>query len=848
MPSLSRVEADERAQKVRVDEYEIDLDLRGGPDTFATVTTIRFGCLEPDGETFVELKPLTLHEARLNGTPLDPGGLVDNRFALTGLREWNELVVTATMAYSRTGEGLHRFVDPEDGETYCYAQTFLDDAQRVFACFDQPDLKAPVILRVSAPAEWEVAGNAVGTLVGPGRWEFEPTRPLATYLVTLLAGPYHVRRDEHDGIPLVNYCRRSLAPHLDKDLDEIVGLTKSFLDRFHSLFGVRYPFGQYGQAFVPEFNAGAMENPGLVMFRDEYLFRSAVTDVERELRAVTIAHEMAHMWFGDLVTMRWWDDLWLNESFAEYLGVRVTAEASRFVDAWTGFAVARKGWGYAADQRPSTHPVAPESVVDTAHALLNFDGISYAKGASVLRQLVVFIGDEAFLAGLTSYFGTYAYGNATLADLLAELAASSGRDLGPWAEVWLRRSQVNTLRPEVTFGPAGDYDTVHIVQSVPPTGPTLRPHRLGVGVYRSGQLQHRMMVDLDPTHPRTAVPELTGVTAGDLLLLNDGDLTYAKIRFDPASHAAVTSTLPKLVDPLARALVWAATIDAVVDAEVSVADLLSLVSAGLPTETAVSLVRDLTRFTTCQAADAVSLQGGLLGRFLPPSALPAAEQLVARAFRARLESAPPGDGLALAALRGFLAAAGPDDVAEIRGWLDQGAPAGLEMDADLRWATVARLVSLGEVDQAMIDAEADRDRTASGAVNAARCRAARPDPDAKAAAWLTLTEDTSLSNRQVVAAAEGFWDPRHLDLTSSYVERFFADMPAVARRRTPPVLVHVALAAFPRYAVHPATAERALEFLGQSDVDPVLRRVVVDWTDELERALAGRAVWARGTR
>ncbi|MFD0819287.1 aminopeptidase N, partial [Micromonospora zhanjiangensis] len=437
MPSLTRAEATVRAALITVESYHVDLDLTGAAsaDRFRSAVTVRFRAAAGTS-TFAEVKPARLTRVRLNDADLDPAALADNRLPLAGLRAANTLTVEAEMAYSNTGEGMHRFVDPADGETYLYAMSFLDDVQRVFAAFDQPDLKAPVSLSVTAPADWTVAANGhlvngPGSAGGPGRWEFAPTAPLATYLVALIAGPYHVRRDEHDGIPLAIWCRRSLAGYLDADAEEIFDVTRRCLDRFHELFGERYPFGKYDQAFVPEFNLGAMENPGLVAIRDDYVFRSVVTESQREQRATTIAHEMAHMWFGNLVTMRWWDDLWLNESFAEYLGFRVAAEATRYDRAWTTFAMRRKAWGYAADQRPSTHPVAPTEVADAAQALLNFDGISYAKGAAVLRQLVAWLGDDAFLAGLRAYFAAHRFGNATLAGLLDALAGG-GRDLAGW--------------------------------------------------------------------------------------------------------------------------------------------------------------------------------------------------------------------------------------------------------------------------------------------------------------------------------------------------------------------------------------------------------------------------------
>ena len=564
MPSLSRAESTARGASITVESYQVDLDLTGGGERFRSHVTIRFRATGT--ETFAEVKPAKLLAVRLNGADLDPAVLDDNRLPLTGLAEENTLTVDAEMAYTNTGEGMHRFVDPADGETYLYAMSFLDDVQRIFAAFDQPDLKAPVTLSVTAPEHWTVAANAeLAANPNPGRWEFIPTLPIATYFFTLIAGPWHVRRDSHDGIPLGIYCRRSLAEHLDVDAEEIFTVTKQCLDRFHQLFDERYPFGKYDQAFVPEFNAGAMENPGLVTFRDDYVFRSAVTDTQRELRATTIAHEMAHMWFGDLVTMRWWDDLWLNESFAEYLGTRVTAEATRFGQAWTTFALRRKAWGYAADQRPSTHPVAPEQVADAAEALLNFDGISYAKGASVLRQLVAWLGDEAFLAGLNDHFARHRFGNATLADLLgsmettasarSELAntavASSettarGRDLSGWAEAWLRTAQVNTLRAEVTVDAAGRYAEVAIAQTAPPTHPVLRPHRIGVGRYAVDGTAERFEVDLDPKTDdgRTVLAGLAGEPAAAVLLPNDGDLTFAKIRLDPASADAVPLLLP----------------------------------------------------------------------------------------------------------------------------------------------------------------------------------------------------------------------------------------------------------------------------------------------------------------
>jgi aminopeptidase N len=835
VPSLTRDEAAARADLLAVRSYDVDLDLTGAGDgtRFESTVRISFTCGRPGAGTFVEMKDGTPREVTLNGGRVDPASLVDNRLPLTGLAADNELVVRATMAYSNTGEGLHRFVDPADDAVYLYAQSFLDDAQRIFACFDQPDLKAPVRLTVSAPPQWQVAGNGAGTQVSPGRWEFVETPTLATYLVSLLAGPYHVRRDAHDGIALGLYCRRSLAEHLDRDAAELFGITAACFDRYHEMFGVRYPFGKYDQAFVPEFNAGAMENPGLVTFRDEYVFRSAVTDSERQERAEVIAHEMAHMWFGDLVTMRWWDDLWLNESFAEYMGYRVVVEATRFTGAWTDFAVGRKGWGYAADQRPSTHPVAPESLPDAGLALLNFDGISYAKGAAVLRQLAAWIGDEAFLAGLRTHFTRHAFGNATLDDWLASLSQASGRDLRGWADVWLRRAQVNTLRPRVGIDPDGRYCSVEVEQTAPPDHPTLRPHRIGIGVYSGGSLARRVLVDLDPAADGgvTAVPDLVAVAAGDLLLLNDGDLSYAKVRFDEATLAALPRTLPALTDPLARALVWGAVLDAVRDAEMPVADLIALCAVALPTEAELTVFRDVVRFATSSAVD----------QYLAPADQPAARATLGRACQRALEAAEPGGDWQLVAARGFVACADGDDAARLRTWLDgSGAPTGLRMDEEMRWTVLVRLAALGQLSEAEIEAEYERDRSAQGAEYAARCRAARPDPAAKSQAWRAIVTDDGLSNRIVRAGAVGFWQPGQEELTRSYVPRYFAEMPDMAARRSPQVAWEVAAGAFPRYAVDADTLAAANRLLASSDVNPVLARVVADEADDLRRALAAR--------
>jgi aminopeptidase N len=827
MPALTRTEAAARAATVDVHEYEIDLDVTGGGDTFVARTVARFDA-RPGAGTFVEFEPASVESMTLNGSPVPASALGDGRLALTGLAEHNELVVTASMRYSNTGEGLHRYVDPADKSVYLYQHLFINNAGRVLPCFDQPDLKASFRLSVTAPADWTVAAN--GELVGRegGRWRFAPTKPIATYLVTLFAGPLHMRTDVHDGIPLALYTRASLAAELDDQAEELFTLTKQCLDRFHEMFDIRYPFGHYQQGFAPELNFGAMEYPGLVIFRDEMIYRSAVTDGQREYRANVIAHEMAHMWFGDLVTMAWWDDLWLNESFAEYLGTRVASEATRFKDTWTTFAMQRKAWGMRADQHPSTHPVAPAEVGDTDVALLNFDGISYAKGAAVLRQLVAWVGDDAFRAGLNKHFAAHAFGNATLADLLGALSRASGRDLSGWAEMWLRRPGVTTLRAAVTRD--GDtYAEVAVEQS----GPDPRPHKIGIGLYDrapDGTVVRRRLVEAElAASGRTVVAELAGERAAGLLLLNDGDLTYGKVRLDEVSATAVPSMLPLIGDSLARAVLWAATLDAVIDGERPVAELVTLVLSALPVETEVVIIEDVLRATR-----------GLVDRFAGPQARPAALELVAQAADRLLAASEPGGSRQLAAARGLIGAT--VETARLHGWLaGEGVPEGLAVDHDLRWLIIYRLAVLGATGPAEIEAEFLRDRSGVGEQWAARCRAALPAAAAKAAAWEAIVADGTLSNRLAEMTASGFWQPEQLDVLAPYVARYFAEMPAMMRVRSGMSAEKTATAAYPDVVVAPETRRLAAELLARDDLDPILRRVVQDADDDLRRALAARS-------
>jgi aminopeptidase N len=831
MPVLTRTEAETRARDLSVQQYAIDLDLTRGEDVFGSTTVIRFTAARAC-DTFVELKPAVLHRAVLDGVALDPAALDENRLPLAGLAEGaHELRVEADMRYSRTGEGMHRFTDPADGESYVYTQLFMDDVQRVAAAFDQPDLKAVFDVEVTAPPEWTVLGNAIATRTAPGRWRMATTAPLATYFLAVAAGPYHSVRTEHAGLPFGLHCRRSLAPYLERDAADLFDLTRRCFDRYHELFEEPYPFDSYDQVFAPEFNAGAMENPGLVVLRDEYVFRSAVTPSEAQFRAVVIAHEMAHMWFGDLVTLRWWDDIWLNESFAEYMGYQVIGEVTRYTGTWNDFAVVRKAWGSDADQRPSTHPVAPDpdAVPDTASALNNFDGISYAKGASALRQLVAWLGPQDFLAGVNEHFARHRFGNAALADFIDSLAGATERDVPAWAEAWLRTSGLDTLTPAASPAPSGWQ------LAVTHTGD--RPHRITVGLYdravaAPGRLVERDRITLDITATSVVSRRELPGPRPDLILLNDGDLTFAKVRFDEHSWETLADTLSSLPDALSRAVAWNAARDLVRDGRIAPSAYLELVGRHLPAETDPFLVDGVLVFARGHVAD----------RLLAPALRPAALATLAEVGRALLADGP--EDTRLSALRTVIGCAITEqDAAELRGWYEAGEiPGAPALDPELRWRLLLRLTVLGAAGPAEIDAELAGDTSAKGREGAARCRAALPDPAAKEAAWQAMFHDDSLSNYLFTATAQGFWHPEQAELVRDFVPRFYPDAAPLAARRGPAIAEALTRNGFPTAAVdaeHLALARKALTDPG---LTPALHRGLTDQLDDLARALRVRAL------
>ncbi|WP_159924116.1 MULTISPECIES: aminopeptidase N [Nocardia] len=852
-PNLTRDQAIERAATVAVENYRVELDLtdgagKPGEQTFFSRSTVTFTAT-PGANTFIDIVARGVRSAVLNGTALDVSGYDESTgITLTDLAERNELVVEADCEYSHTGEGLHRFVDPADDAVYLYSQFETADAKRMFACFDQPDLKATFDLAVTAPADWQVVSNAavVETLAPePGKHVFRTTPKMSTYLVALIAGPYaqwtDVYTDEHGSIPLGIYCRASLAEHMDAE--RLFTETKQGFGFYHRNFGVPYAFGKYDQLFVPEFNAGAMENAGAVTFLEDYVFRSKVTRASYERRAETVLHEMAHMWFGDLVTMKWWDDLWLNESFATFASVLCQSEATEYTNAWTTFANVEKSWAYRQDQLPSTHPIAAD-IPDLAAVEVNFDGITYAKGASVLKQLVAYVGLEPFLAGLRAYFADHAYGNATFDDLLSALEKSSGRDLSTWGAQWLKTTGLNILRPDFEVDAEGRFSSFAVVQEgAQPGAGERRVHRLAVGVYddQDGKLVRikRVELDLDAAE-RTEVPELIGVPRGQFVLVNDDDLTYCSIRLDADSLDVLVNRIADIAQPLPRTLAWSAAWEMTRQAEFRARDFVALVGRGVGAETEIGVVQRL-----------LMQANTTLGSYADPEwAATTGWPEYANRLLELAREAEPGSDHQLAfvnALTGAKLSAWHTEV--LRELLD-GDPAkvglpGLVVDTDLRWRILAALAAAGEIDAEgldtpVIDQELSNDPTAAGKRQAAAAATARPIAEVKEQAWATVMGDDSVPNVTARSIVGGFAPAGQDELLTSYVERYFAEVPGVWERRSSEVAQTVVVGLYPHWAISEDAVAVADKFLA-GDHPPALRRLVSEGKAGIERSLRARA-------
>jgi len=850
LPNLTRDQAIERAALITVDSYRIDLDLtdgNGNPGerTFRSITTVEFDALA-GADTVIDIAADTVGNATLNGRELDVSGYDESvGIELTGLAEHNVVVVDAHCRYSNTGEGLHRFVDPVDSEVYLYSQFETADAKRMFACFDQPDLKAVFDLSVTAPRHWQVVSNGGPVSTEGGLHTFATTPRMSTYLVALIAGPYarwdDTYSDEHGEIPLGIFCRATLAEFMDAE--RLFTQTKQGFGFYHKNFGVPYAFGKYDQLFVPEFNAGAMENAGAVTFLEDYVFRSKVTRASYERRAETVLHEMAHMWFGDLVTMRWWDDLWLNESFATFASVLCQSEATEFRQAWTTFANAEKSWAYRQDQLPSTHPVAAD-IPDLAAVEVNFDGITYAKGASVLKQLVAYVGLDHFLAGLRDYFRAHAFDNATFDDLLSALEKASGRDLSDWGRQWLKTTGLNTLRPDFDVDADGRFTRFAVAQSgaAPGAGET-RVHRLAVGIYDddgSGKLVRIHREELDVSGESTEVPALAGVSRGRLALVNDDDLTYCSLRLDAESLQTALERIADIAEPLPRTLVWSAAWEMTRDAELRARDFVSLVLGGIHAETEVGVAQRLL----------LQAQTGL-GSYADPDwarsdGWPAfADRLLELA-----RGAQAGSDHQLAFVNALCSSVlSSRHVGVLADLLDHDPAdlglAGLAIDTDLRWRIVTALAAAGEIDAdgpetPFIDAEVQRDPTAAGKRHGAQAATARPQLAVKEAAWTRVTEDDTLANTTARSIIGGFVEPGQAELLKPFTERYFAAIPGVWERRSSEVAQTVVIGLYPSWDISDDGIAAADRFLDQPELPPALRRLVVEGRAGIERSLRAR--------
>ncbi|KQR66629.1 aminopeptidase N [Frigoribacterium sp. Leaf172] len=842
--NLTRVEAQERRSIVDVRSYEIDLDLTRGDEVFGSSTTVRFTAT-PGASTFIDALTRTVHSVVLNGTALDASAVSDGvRIQLDDLAAENVLEVVADAEYTNTGEGLHRFVDPVDGEVYLYSQFEVPDSRRVFAVFEQPDLKATFQFTVTAPARWQVVSNQ--TTPEPvvdgenGTWTFAPTPVLSSYITAIIAGPYDVVRSDltsADGrtIPLGIFTRRSLTEYLDADY--IFEKTRQGFAYYEEKFQYAYPFEKYDQLFVPEFNAGAMENAGAVTFVETYVFRSKVTDAIKERRVVTILHELAHMWFGDLVTMKWWNDLWLNESFAEWASTISTAEATEWTEAWTTFQAMEKSWAYRQDQLPSTHPVVA-TINDLEDVQVNFDGITYAKGGSVLKQLVAWVGIDAFYAGVAAYFQKHHHSNTELSDLLVELEATSGRELTSWSELWLETAGVNTLRPELEVDADGVITSFAVLQEAPADYPTIRPHRLAIGLYarRGEKLVRTDRVEIDVDGPRTEVPELVGLSRGDLVLINDDDLAYAKIRLDEASLETALAHLSGIADPLARALVWGSVWDATRDAETRASDYVRLVLDNIATETESTTIRT-TLSQLLQAART----------YVAPSHRASTITAVGDGLWALAQGAEAGSDAQFQFVTFFAAIASTETHREALAGLIDGSTTleGLTVDTDLRWQLLEGLVLVGGAGEAEIDAALAADNTANGAQAAARARATIATTEGKQAAFASIVDSAEQPNAIVRATTLGFQHANDPAVLQPLVEPYFASLTGIWESRSYHIADTLVSGLYPAGLADQALVDASYAWLEANPEVPALRRIVSESVSGVERALRAQETDAR---
>ena len=835
--NLTRQEAQQRAELLDVQSYEIDLKLNADSDTFSSKTTVRFSAIA-GLETFIDASAEEIHLVELNGEILPTSLFNDHRISIPGLKEENVLVVEGRFAYTNSGEGLHKFVDPVDGETYLYSQFEVPDSRRVFAVFEQPDLKASFQFTISAPNHWTVTSNSPtpeAEELGHGfaRWKFAPTKRISSYITAIIAGPYVSWTDSlisADGreIPLGVFCRSSLSEYMDADY--IFEKTKQGFEFFEHLFDYPYPFEKYDQLFVPEFNAGAMENAGAVTFVENYVFRSQVTDATRERRVVTILHELAHMWFGDLVTMKWWNDLWLNESFAEYASTLATVEATEWTGGWTTFSSLEKNWAYRQDQLPSTHPIVAE-INDLEDVQVNFDGITYAKGASVLKQLVAYVGQQEFFEGIANYFKKHEFKNTVLGDLLTELEKTSGRDLSEWSQKWLETAGVNTIKTELEIDENGVISKFDLVQSANPDYPTIRPHRLAVGLYSGEQKVVRTdYIELDLTTERTELKQLIGTKHPGLILVNDEDLAYAKVRLDSKSRQFAIDNLSSFDSPLARSVVWTSIWDSARDAEIPISEFIELVLNNIQSETESTTLLTLIR----QLVTSVSL-------YLPENYREEVGSKAAARFIRLSEVVEAGSDLQFQLVKGAAQLATKAQTDWLRGLLfGEKSIKGLAIDQDLRWELLASLAVLGELETAVLDQELAKDNTATGQKAFALAKAAIPSAENKAQMWKEMVDADNMSNAILESASRGFTRVSDPSVLEPYVDLYLNSALQIWEKKSFSIAEYLLLNLYPIELANSQLRDKTAEFIKNPEVQSkaALHRILIEHLANLDRALA----------
>ncbi|MBI2760609.1 MAG: aminopeptidase N [Chloroflexi bacterium] len=837
---LTQVEAESRAARVSNTTYDLALSLTRGSDSYQGEVTIRFD-LTGEGDLFLDARGKRIDVLEVNGRAVTPDW---NGYRLTlpgsALAAQNTVHIVYENFYDHTGDGLHQFIDPEDGQEYVYTNFEPYESHRLFPGFDQPDIKATYALTVTAPEDWEVIANSreiSARPTGDGRTvrTFETTKRFSTYLFAMIAGPYQVFRDEHNGIPLGLFCRKSLAKYLDTD--ELFELSKQGLDFFSEFFAYPYPFGKYDQVFVPEFNAGAMENVAAVTHSEHYVFRDPPTDNQRRVRADTLLHEMAHMWFGNLTTMKWWNDLWLNESFASYMSCLALVEATRFTDSWVEFSSGMKAWAYRQDQLVTTHPIAGQ-VADTDQTFLNFDGITYGKGASVLKQLVATIGIDGFREGMRRYFQRHAFSNATLSQFLDALEEGSGRELHDWARLWLETPSLNTIA--ASWERDGDrIANLSVTQTAPAEYPTLRPHAIEIALVR--EQDGALAVDALPFQldgPEAEVSEARGRPAPTFVFPNYNDQGYGKFALDPESLAYVREHLERVTDPLLRQLIWGSLWDMVRDQQLKSTDFLTLAGDKVRSETDLELIETIIQ--RCMAA---------LGRYVPDSVRKASFHDFFQVAWAMLRAAPQGDAQIIWARALIGVAINPEDLVLAMRLADgdESVP-GLEIDQDMRWDIAVRAVILGMDGAAgRVEVERGRDPSDRGQRMLLRAETARPDLGVKEAAWERFHGDGYGSLHLTAAAMSGFNSYAQRPMLMPFLERFFARVTEVFETRDKEFTSSYFNNLFPGFRTEQAVLDRSEQLLAEvGDRLPLLTRMLREANDDLSRALKCRAYAENG--